>query len=250
MDRAYRVGEVAKRFDVSVRTLHHYDERGLLVPSARSESGYRLYVDDDLARLVEILALRALGLRLERIGALLDRPGADPERALRLRRMAVRRQISDLEALDGAIGEVLERGAATGDWIWNAIAPLRAPRLAERELEDLVETYYTAEQLAEFEELAAEVGPDEIAAVEQAWAVLIPEVRAARDAGIDPASAEAQALGARWRELVDRSFRGRSDLREAVGAAYQAGAFAADPALPNQDDFAYISAVEAARRES
>jgi MerR family transcriptional regulator, thiopeptide resistance regulator len=247
MGRTYRVGEVARRFEVSVRTLHHYDERGLLVPSARSESGYRLYTDDDLARLVEILALRALGLRLGRIGVLLDRPGADPERALRLRRMAIRRQIADLAALNGAIGEVLERGVATGDWLWNRVAPLRAPRLTEQELEELVEKHYTAEQLATFEELAAEIGPEEIAAVEQAWATLIPEVRAARDAGIDPAGAEAQALGARWRALVDRSFRGRTELREAVGAAYQAGAFAADPSLPNGDDFAFISAVEAAR---
>ena len=90
MGRMYRVGEVAKRFAVSVRTLHHYDERGLLVPSARGENGYRLYTNDDLGRLAEILALRALGLRLERIGAVLDRPGADPERALRLRRMTIR----------------------------------------------------------------------------------------------------------------------------------------------------------------
>jgi DNA-binding transcriptional MerR regulator len=52
MSRTRRVGEVARLFGVSVRTLHHYDERGLLVPSARSDSGYRLYTDDDLARLV------------------------------------------------------------------------------------------------------------------------------------------------------------------------------------------------------
>lgn len=59
MGRNYRVGEVAKRFAVSKRTLRHYDERGLLTPSARGENGSRLYTDDDLARLVEILSLRA-----------------------------------------------------------------------------------------------------------------------------------------------------------------------------------------------
>ena len=48
---AYKVGTVAKLAGVSVRTLHHYDELGLLEPSGRSESGYRLYTDPDLERL-------------------------------------------------------------------------------------------------------------------------------------------------------------------------------------------------------
>ena len=248
MDRTYRIGEVARGFGISVRTLHHYDERGQLVPLARSEAGYRLYTDDDLARLVEILALRALGLRLDRILALLDEPSADPERALRVQRLAIRRRMADLEALDGAIGAALERHAATGSWTWTLemTFPSRRSRVVE-ELEAIVETYYTAEDLAAFERLAEEAGPGEVAAVERAWAELIPLVRAARASGVDPASAEAQALGERWRTLTDRTFRGKTGLREAVGAAYQAGAFAGDPALPNQDDFAFIAAVEARR---
>ena len=251
MGRTRRVGEVARLLGVSVRTLHHYDERGLLVSSARSASGYRLYTDDDLARLVEILALRALGLRLERIGALLER-GADPERALRLRRFALRRQIADLEALDAVIGEAIARQAVSGDWVWDgaaAIAPPSAPRpgMSDDELEEIMEQYYSAEQLEAFERLAAETGAEEIAAVQEAWTALIPEVRAARAVGIDPADPAAQALGQRWRALVDRTFRGQTELREAVGAAYQAGAFAADPSLPTAEDFAFIAAVEAAR---
>jgi DNA-binding transcriptional MerR regulator len=248
MGRTYRVGEVARRFGLTVRALHHYDERGLLVPSARSAAGYRLYGEDDLARLVEILALRALGLPLDRIAALLDRPGANPERALRVQRLAIRRQMADLAALDNAIGAALERHEATGEWAWEPelTTPLRPPRVTAA-LEEIVEKYYTAEDLAAFERLAAEAGPDEIAAVERAWAELIPLVRQARQAGLDPASAEAQALGARWQALVDRTFRGETALRGAVGAAYQAGAFASDPSLPDQDDFAFIAAVEAAR---
>ena len=248
MGRTDRVGEVAKMFGVSVRTLHHYDERGLLVPSQRSEAGYRLYAEDDLSRLVEILALRGLGLSLARIASLLDRPGADPERALRVRRMAVRRQIADLEALDSAITAAIEQQHVSGTWSWELRQDrLPAPRMSEEELEDLMEKYYTAEHLEAFERLGQEAGPEEISAVEHAWAELIPEVRAVRDAGIDPADARAQELGRRWGELVERTFRGETGLRDAVGAAYQAGAFASDPSLPNQADFAGIAAVEAAR---
>jgi DNA-binding transcriptional MerR regulator len=248
MGRSYRVGEVACLFDVSVRTLHHYDERGLLVPSARSETEYRLYSEADLTRLAEILALRALGLRLDRIATLLDRPQADPERALRLRRLAVRRQMADLEAQDAAIGKALARRARSGEWSWETAPPSRVSRPLDQELEEIMEKQFTTEQLAAFERLGQEVGQEEIAAVERAWAELLPEVRAARTGRIDPAGSEAQALGRRWRELVDRSFRGETALRDAVGAAYQAGVFAGDPALPNDDDFDFITAVEEARQ--
>ena len=64
---AMKVGELAKRTGVSVRTLHYYDEIGLLSPSHRSEAGYRLYSAEDIARLQQIKSLRQLGFRLEEI---------------------------------------------------------------------------------------------------------------------------------------------------------------------------------------
>jgi MerR family transcriptional regulator, thiopeptide resistance regulator len=69
-----KVGEVAELAGVTVRTLHHYDELGLLSPSGRSEAGYRLYSYDDLSRLREVLTWRALGFSLSEISALLDDP--------------------------------------------------------------------------------------------------------------------------------------------------------------------------------
>jgi MerR family transcriptional regulator, thiopeptide resistance regulator len=61
------VGEVAELAGVTVRTLHHYDELGLLSPSERSEAGYRLYSYEDVARLQEILIWRQLGFVLAEI---------------------------------------------------------------------------------------------------------------------------------------------------------------------------------------
>ncbi|NDY74733.1 MerR family transcriptional regulator, partial [Desulfobacter hydrogenophilus] len=66
-----KVGELARRSGITVRTLHHYDAIGLLTPSARSDSGYRLYNRDDIARLHQIQAMRRLDLSLADIGALL-----------------------------------------------------------------------------------------------------------------------------------------------------------------------------------
>ena len=69
-----KVGTLARKTGLTVRTLHYYDEIGLLSPSRRSEAGYRLYGADDVARLQQIMSLRQLGFSLEDIQALLDHP--------------------------------------------------------------------------------------------------------------------------------------------------------------------------------
>lgn len=74
---ALTVGEVARLSGVTVRTLHHYDETGLLRPSGRTSAGYRLYDAADLTRLQQILFYRELGFALDDVATLLDDPDAD-----------------------------------------------------------------------------------------------------------------------------------------------------------------------------
>ncbi len=111
------VSEVAALGGVTVRTLHHYDEIGLLRPSDRSDAGYRLYGDADLARLHDIVLWRSLGFPLDEVRALIDDPAHDPTEALRLHRQRLLEQVGELNervaALDAAIrkaeaGEPLE----------------------------------------------------------------------------------------------------------------------------------------------
>lgn len=96
------VGEVAELAGVSVRTLHHYDELGLVVPSERSEAGYRLYDHADLERLQEVLALRALEVPLAEIRALLDDPTHD-------RVQVLREQAKRLRDRRDRLGDLLDR---------------------------------------------------------------------------------------------------------------------------------------------
>jgi DNA-binding transcriptional MerR regulator len=104
------VGEVSALVGITVRTLHHYDKRGLLSPSGRTEAGYRLYSERDLERLQEILGWRALGFSLGEIGELLDEAGHDRLSALRTQRELVDRELARLaglaRALDRAIATV------------------------------------------------------------------------------------------------------------------------------------------------
>jgi DNA-binding transcriptional MerR regulator len=101
------VSEVSKLTGVTVRTLHHYDEIGLLVPGERSEAGYRLYSAEDLLRLQEILLWRQLGFSLAEVKSVLDDPEHDRGSALREQRRLVAEQIERLGALAGALDAAL-----------------------------------------------------------------------------------------------------------------------------------------------
>ena len=102
------VGQVAERFGVTVRTLHHYDEIGLLTPSERSLSGYRLYTEDDLGRLQHVVVYRRLGFALEEVALLLEHPESAAEH-LRRQRAEVLRRLDELRDLVTAIDRALER---------------------------------------------------------------------------------------------------------------------------------------------
>ena len=104
----WTVGQVADLVGVTVRTLHHYDEIGLLTASERSRAGYRLYTDADLVRLQQVVVYRRLELPLEQIASLLD-GGDDAVTHLRRQREAVLTRLDELKELVGAIDRALER---------------------------------------------------------------------------------------------------------------------------------------------
>jgi DNA-binding transcriptional MerR regulator len=106
-ETANTVGTIAGLVGVTVRTLHHYDEIGLVVPSQRSESGYRLYARADVARLQEVLFFKELGFGLDEIKQAIDAPGYRREAVLRRQRDLLagkQRQLAVMvEAIDKAI---------------------------------------------------------------------------------------------------------------------------------------------------
>lgn len=109
---AQTIGAVARLAGISIRTLHHYDEIGLLTPGGRSDSGYRLYEDRDLERLQQVLLLRELGMGLDEIGRVLDDPAYDRLEALRQQRTRLeqsrKRTTRLIAAVDAAIAAAEE----------------------------------------------------------------------------------------------------------------------------------------------
>jgi MerR family transcriptional regulator, thiopeptide resistance regulator len=252
MRRTYRVGEFAALTGVSVRTLHHYDAIGLLRPNGYSEGRHRLYAEDDLLRLQQILTLRYLGFSLRQIGDLLDRPDFDLVASLRVQRLALRDRISELERIEAALCGLLEHRLAAGRWDWNLVAGASASvqdSLAHRsEAMEKMQQYYTPEEMKQFEELGRRLPPEEIRAIEQGWTDVIAEVRANR--GLDPASSEARAITDRWNAMFERTkaaYAGAPGLWSAIGENIREGRFAVTPQAPSQEDFAFIERVNEAR---
>jgi len=101
-----QVGDLAKQTGVSVRTLHYYDEIGLLVPSHRTEAGYRLYGEADIMRLQQIVSLRQIGFSLDQIQTCLGQREFSPHQVVQLHlsrlqeQMALQQQLcAQLEAI-------------------------------------------------------------------------------------------------------------------------------------------------------
>ncbi|MGI5450425.1 MerR family transcriptional regulator [Streptomyces sp. CA-243310] len=104
----HSVGQVAGFAGVTVRTLHHYDEIGLLSPSGRNHAGHRRYDDADLDRLQRILFYRELGFPLEEVAVLLDDPDSDPREHLRRQHALLTDRIARLQQMAKAVEHAME----------------------------------------------------------------------------------------------------------------------------------------------
>lgn len=210
----WKVGELAKRTGVSVRTLHHYDEIGLLSPSHRSESGYRLYTGTDVRRLQQILSLRTLGFSLEGIKEFLSRPDVTPDRVLQLQIAHLKERIGQQQSLCRRLESIAER--------WRADETIPTEEFLQI-IEDtrMYEKYYTPEQMAELKARREAVGDERIRQVEGEWQELMAGVQAEMDQGTDPADERVQQLARRWMGLVQEFTAGNPGIEKSAGRMWQ-----------------------------
>ncbi len=103
-----KVKEVADLVSISVRTLHHYDEIGLLTPDETTEAGYRLYSDDNLETLQQVLFFKELGFPLKKIKEIINSPSFDRQEALKLHRKMLMEKRTRLDRMISTIDKTIE----------------------------------------------------------------------------------------------------------------------------------------------
>src|SRR3954469_18064332 len=236
-------GELAASAGLTVRTLHHWDEIGLLRPAARSGAGHRRYSDADVGRLYRIVTLRRLGLSLDEVAAALDREGPDLRTAVAAHLERVDTELESLRDLRRRLRGILDAFAALGepstDQIIEAIEVMR-----------MSETYYTPEQLEQLAARREQLGEAGMAKAQQDWADLIAELDAERVAGTDPSDPRVQALADRWQALIAAFTGGDPGITASLKRMYdEEGAPKASRGALSPELTEYVQRVMAARAQ-
>jgi DNA-binding transcriptional MerR regulator len=209
----YTVGGLAEASGLTVRTLHHWDEIGLLRPAERSGAGHRRYSPEDVRRLYRIVALRGLGLSLERIGTALEDEGPDLRAAVAAHLARVEEELAQARDLRRRLRGILDAFDRMGEPSTNQI-------IDAIEVMTMSERYYTPEQLEQLEARRNALGEEGMAKAEQDWADLIAEFEAERVAGTDVADPKVQALAARWRALIEAFTGGDPGIASSLKRMY------------------------------
>jgi pimeloyl-ACP methyl ester carboxylesterase/DNA-binding transcriptional MerR regulator len=210
---ALKVGELAQRTGLTVRTLHHYDAIGLLKPSLHTEAGYRLYTAGDIARLQRVLSLRQLGFSLDEVRGCLDRHGFSPLEVVELHLVRLREQIEShrrlCDRLESLAAHLRAAGEVSTDEFLCTIEEMTM-------LETMQEKYFTPEQMQAIKEAREQAGPENLNRMQEDWAELVSLIRTEMEQGTDPANPKVQALARRWQELLTRTTGGDPGIKQAM----------------------------------
>jgi DNA-binding transcriptional MerR regulator len=203
-----RVGELARITGVSVRTLHHYGEVGLLPPPVRNRAGHRVYGAKHIARLQQILVLKQLGLGLRQIQKILS-PRKFPARLVIEMHLAdVSDRIVSLQKLHHRLKMLaasIETEQVSMDKLIQTIEEIH-----------MAEKIYTKEQVRELHARRELLGGEGMRLFEKDYTQLITEIREAMDRGIDPKSEHARALATRWQSLVQTFTGGNPEIEKTL----------------------------------
>ena len=209
MSRLYQVHEFAELAGVTVKALHHYDRLGLLKPR-RTKAGYRLYNERDLERLVQIVALKFLGIPLKQIRVVLERAPLASLDALRMQRKVLEKQQGLLGRAILAITDA-EKALATSNSadtaIWRRIIEVIN---VQSEME-VMKKYYSEEAWLLRKQHYQQWPAPELQEIFRDIAASLGE---------DPTGERAQALVARLTNAVNQRVTGNPDVMEGAVQAW------------------------------
>ena len=196
-----KIQEAARLTGVTERTLRYYDRIGLLYPSGMTESGYRLYDEDALRRLQQIMFFRELGFPLAQIREIMDSPGYDMNVALRRHRLLL---VAERDRLNGLIDLAERTLKGENDMSFDAFDRSGIDRQRDAYAEEARRRWGGTDAYAESEKKTAGYGKEQWAAIQQEAYEIFAAFAALR--GHAPDEPDVQALVARWQAHITRNY--------------------------------------------
>jgi DNA-binding transcriptional MerR regulator len=201
-----KIGELAKQTGLSIRTLHYYDEIGLLSPSHRTEVGHRLYSDQDIIRLQQILSLRQLGFSLHEIRECLENPDFSLPKVIDLHRARIREQMALsrtlLKRLNGIATELETTRSVAVEHLIEVMETIT-----------MSEQYFTPEQQTVLEARFKET--------EAQWQEMLGLARDVISQDTNLSSVKVQALAKYWQQIMKSLISGDVEMYESLTKLYQ-----------------------------
>ncbi len=194
----WKIGELAKRVGLTVRALHHYDRIGLFSPSRITESGHRLYSDEDLRVLQQILTLKQLGLSLEEVKGMIANPEYNPLEVLQMQLSRLEQQIDTLTGLKLRIQQIYDHlnvgSTATSEQFMTAMRLMNMSH----------SRHFNPEQVKLLRNRYLSADRNETINGFAKGQRLLDEFRASLGQGKQPEDPDVLALARRWKDETER----------------------------------------------
>lgn len=211
-----RINEVAKLTGVTVRTLHYYDQIGLLKPSRITEAGYRLYDREALAELQQILFFRELDFSLQGIREIMGKPGYDRREALEKHREMLLKKRERLEGLISLVDRILK---GENDMSFQEFDKTEIEDMKEKYAAEVRERWGGTAAYQEEQEKTAEYDKDKWNAVNDEGSALMRAFAEHRSEA--PESVAVQELVCQWKNYITKNFYHCTDeILAGLGAMY------------------------------
>lgn len=232
MGTIYTINKLCKLTSVSVRTLHYYDEIGLLKPSYRSDNGRRLYGDNDLLRLQQIVTFRFLGFTLSQITLILKNDQPTMFRLIKLQASAIADEAVRIEKASKFLNYLIHLHDQQQTVDWSVVANI-IDLLKQKEInaEQWYQKYLSREELKQFQKFAK--------TRTEKWLALFNEIRNHLDT--DPEGKAGARLVKKWIALADEAYGDHPELRGKLWQAYKTGLIPENFFPYDQDVIAYLS---------
>ncbi|MBO3745963.1 MerR family transcriptional regulator [Streptosporangiaceae bacterium NEAU-GS5] len=214
----WSIGEVSHKTGITVRTLYHYDEIGLVRPAGRTSSGHRRYTAANVRRLYRVRALRSFGLSLGEIAKALEHSNDD----LATLRDLLAAQVAELEMHGIRVAQLSRHLSGLLDQLDAKVMPDPDQFMSTLEMISVYETYFTQEQRDLLARRREEAGEELIVATKRQWLELVRALKQHVDAGTLVDDREVRDLAARWEGLATPFKTDDEQANEGINASGKA----------------------------